>query len=86
MHRAAHLPGRDASGQRIPFAPTAASRQTGGANAGDPRLSLEERYPGGSAQYVSQVKAAAQSLVSRRLLLSADADALATPAQGVTIP
>ncbi len=78
--------GCDASGQQIPFAPTAASRQSGGANAGDPRLSLHERYPGGTSQYVSEVTAAATALQKRRLLLPADVQAYITAAQSVVIP
>jgi hypothetical protein len=40
--------------------------------AGDPRLSLEERYPTPQA-YVAKVEAAAERLVAERLLLPADA-------------
>jgi hypothetical protein len=41
--------------------------------SGDPRLSLEERYPTHDA-YVSAVRRAADALVRERLLLRADAD------------
>jgi hypothetical protein len=78
--------GCDASGQRIPFPPTKASRQAGGANAGDPRLSLEERYPGGRQQYVNEVATAVTDLLKRRLLLPMDAHSFTIAAEAVTIP
>jgi hypothetical protein len=90
--RAAHagqpvpiVDGCDANGQRIPFAPTAASRKPGGPNAGDPRLSIAERYAS-SADYVSKISAAAHALLARRLMLQADVDAYIAAAQSVTIP
>ena len=90
--RAAHagqpvpiVDGCDATGQRIPFAPTAASRQPGGLNAGDPRLSIAERYANG-ADYVNKITAAANNLLARRLMLQADVDAYIAAAQAVTIP
>ena len=90
--RAAHagqpvpiVDGCDATGQRIPFAPTAASRQPGGPNAGDPRLSIAERYAS-SADYVSKITAAANALEARRLMLQADVDAYIAGAQAVPIP
>jgi hypothetical protein len=49
-----------------PHAPTA--RRTG-----DPRLSLEERYPTHD-RYVAQVTRATQALVEQRFLLQEDAD------------
>jgi len=57
------------TGSFIPFAETRAERQA----SGDPRLSLEERYPTREA-YVSAVRRAADELVRERLLLPADAD------------
>jgi hypothetical protein len=75
----------DATGQKIPFAPTAASRQAGGANAGDPRLSIAERYPN-SAAYAAAINAAAAAMVANRTMLPADATAYATEAAQVTIP
>lgn len=57
------------TGSFIPFARTAAERQA----AGDPRLSLEERYRD-HAGYVAAVRAATVPLVTARLLLQADAD------------
>jgi hypothetical protein len=59
------------SGGFIPFAKTKAERLA----AGDPRLSLEERY-GTHAGYVAAVKAAAEKAVSERFLLRDDADQL----------
>jgi hypothetical protein len=56
------------SGSFIPFAATRAERVA----SGDPRLSLEERYPTHEA-YVDAVGRAAESLVRERLLLPADA-------------
>jgi hypothetical protein len=61
--------GCDASGMVIPFARTRAER----AASGDPRLSLEERYPG-HASYVRAVSASAHDLERRRLLLPEDAE------------
>jgi hypothetical protein len=77
--------GCDATGQRIPFAPTAASRQPGGPNAGDPRLSIAERYTS-SAEYVSEITTAANALMARRLMLQADVDAYIAAAATVPIP
>jgi hypothetical protein len=57
------------SGGYIPFAKTKAERVA----AGDPRLSLEERY-GTHDAYVAAVRAAAQRLTADRLLLPDDAD------------
>ncbi|MBL8696965.1 MAG: hypothetical protein JNK67_01245 [Alphaproteobacteria bacterium] len=59
------------SGSFIPFAATRAERVA----TGDPRPSLEERYPSVEA-YVAAVRRAADGLVAQRLLLRADADAL----------
>jgi hypothetical protein len=59
------------SGGYIPFAKTKAERLA----AGDPRLSLEERY-GDHAGYVAAVRAAAEKAVSQRFLLREDADRL----------
>lgn len=57
----------DAFGQAIPFAMTQAER----AAAGDPRPSLEERYPSHQG-YVDQVRAAAEALARDRFLLAED--------------
>jgi alpha/beta hydrolase family protein len=57
----------DAAGQKIPFLPTRSAR----AAAGDPRLSLEERY-GNHEDYMNKVTAAAEALKRDRLLLDED--------------
>ena len=43
---------------------------------GDSRPSLEERYPGGQAEYVTRYGEAADALVAERYLLPADAETL----------
>jgi len=60
----------------IPFARTKAERLA----AGDPRLSLEERY-GTHAGYVARVKEAARRLVEQRFLLEDDAERLIREAE-----
>jgi hypothetical protein len=62
--------GCEGSGQMIPFPGTKADRIA----AGDPRLSIEERYPS-LAAYASAVTRAVADLVARRLMLEEDADA-----------
>jgi hypothetical protein len=52
----------------IPFAKTKAERVANG----DPRLSIEERYPNAGAYYAAAVKQA-NALVQQRLLLPEDA-------------
>jgi hypothetical protein len=59
--------GCDAFGQKIPFAKTRAERLT----AGDPRLSIEERYPSLGA-YVNKVAREANGLLRERFLLQED--------------
>ena len=59
------------SGSYIPFAPTAAERTA----TGDPRRSLQERYPTREA-YVQAVETATRTLVAERLLLAEDAERL----------
>ena len=59
------------SGGYIPFAKTKAERLA----AGDPRLSLEERY-GNHAGYVTAVRAAVEKAVRERFLLRDDGDRL----------
>lgn len=61
--------GCDASGQQIDFAPTKAERLT----KGDPRPSLEERYPAAD-DYVSRVANAARALQEQRLMLAEDVE------------
>jgi hypothetical protein len=63
-------------GSFIPFAATKAERLA----AGDPRLSLEERYPTKDA-YVVAVKQAAAQLVASRYLLQEDANSLIATAE-----
>ena len=52
-------------GSAIPFAKTRAERLS----AGDSRLSLEERYPGGQAEYAAQYGQAVGQLIADRYLL-----------------
>ena len=71
--RAAAFAGDDmcnASGQKIPFAQTKAERLA----AGDPRLSVQERYPSHQA-YLSAVTQAANSFIGQRFLLADDVQA-----------
>ncbi len=63
------------NGGYIPFAKTKAERLA----AGDPRLSLEERY-GTHDKYVALVKAAAAKAVADRFLFQEDADKLVAQA------
>jgi Alpha/beta hydrolase domain len=72
--------GCDAAGQQIGFAKTKAERIA----LGDPRLSLEERYPS-HADYVNAVTAAANGLARDRLLLEEDALAYVTKAQAAPV-
>ena len=58
-------------GSFIPFAATKAERVA----VGDPRLSIEERYPTKEA-YLAAFRKAANDLVARRFLLPNDADSL----------
>jgi hypothetical protein len=73
--------GCDAAGQRIPFAKTKAARIA----SGDPRLSLEERYPD-HATYVARVTQAAQELNAQRFLLDDDVAAIIAAAQAASVP
>jgi hypothetical protein len=59
--------GCEAAGQYIPFPKTKADR----INSGDPRLSLEERYPSLSA-YSSAVERAIDDMIAERLMLPED--------------
>ena len=70
----------DAFGQMIPFAGTRAERQA----VGDPRPSIEERYPT-HADYVNKVSAAAHALVKDRFLLQEDADRFVQAAQASSV-
>ena len=60
------------NGSTIPFPRTRDERMA----RGDSRLSLEERYPGGEAEYVRRYGEAADALVAERYLLPADAETL----------
>jgi Alpha/beta hydrolase domain len=71
----------DLIGAFIPFFRTKAERVA----AGDPRPSLEERYPTHQA-YVEKVRAAAKKLVSDRFLLLQDADLIVSQAEKASIP
>lgn len=64
------------SGSFIPFAATKAERE----KSGDPRLSIEERYPS-KAAYVNAIRVAADNLMRARLLLPDDAYRLITEAE-----
>jgi len=70
----------DLTGGYIPFAKTPALRA-----AGDPRPSLQERYPTHAA-YVAKVTAAANQLVQQRLLLQQDADLIIAQANAAAVP
>jgi len=59
--------GCEAAGQYIPFPKTKAERM----NSGDPRLSIEERYPSLSA-YSSAVEKAIDEMIAKRLMLPED--------------
>ena len=71
----------DLTGAFVPFFKTRAERLA----AGDPRPSVQERYPT-HADYVAKVTAAATSLVSRRLLLAEDAAFLINQANAAAVP
>jgi len=67
-------------GGMLPFARTAAERKT----AGDPRLSLEERY-GSHDGYVEAVRKAAARAVAEGFLLPVDAEGLVKSAQASAV-
>ena len=64
------------TGSYVPFAETRAEREA----SGDPRLSIEERYPTHEA-YVDEVKEAVNRLLKDRLLLEEDAQRMAEKAK-----
>ena len=64
------------SGSFVPFAATRAERDA----AGDPRPSLEERYPD-KAAYVAAVREAGARLVRQRMMLAVDAERLVREAE-----
>jgi Alpha/beta hydrolase domain len=71
----------DLTGAFIPFFRTKAERMA----AGDPRPSLEERYPTHES-YVQKVIAAAAKLVADCFLLPQDADLIVSQAKAAAIP
>jgi hypothetical protein len=71
---------RSNAGGYIPFARTRQGRLA----AGDPRLSLEERY-GTHENYVAKVRAVANRLVSERYLLQDDAERLIAEAKASAV-
>ncbi|HKW52936.1 MAG TPA: alpha/beta hydrolase domain-containing protein [Stellaceae bacterium] len=75
------IDGCDASGQRLPFQHTKAQRMA----IGDPRPSLEERYPDHQT-YVNMVAQAAQKLEAERLLVDMDVQAYIAAAQAAAVP
>ena len=78
-HRAPDLCGL--TGSFIPFARTKAERSA----AGDPRLSLAERY-GSHDRLLEAVTKAAAALVKARLLLQEDADRFVAAVKAVELP
>jgi hypothetical protein len=70
----------DAFGQAIPFARTRADRTA----SGDPRRSIEERYPTHQG-YVDQVRATAEALAHERFLLQEDVDRFVQAAEASAI-
>jgi hypothetical protein len=70
-HQSQGSPGQSlrTHGSTLPFAPTAAAR----AQAGDPRLSISERYAS-KEQYLDLVRQATQALVAVGYLLAMDVD------------
>ena len=68
-------------GGYIPFAATKAERLA----KGDPRPSLEERYPSHAA-YVAKVKAQADKLVAQRYMLAEDAARIVKEADAAKVP
>jgi hypothetical protein len=69
------------TGGYIAFTATKAERLA----KGDPRPSLEERYPSHAA-YVAKVKAQADALVVQRYMLPADAARIVTEAEAAKLP
>jgi hypothetical protein len=67
-------------GGYIPFAATRAERMA----KGDPRPSLEERYPSHAA-YVAKVKAQADRLVAQRYMLPTDAARIVAEAEAAKL-
>jgi hypothetical protein len=72
--------GCDAAGQKIDFARTQAEREA----SGDPRPSIEERYPTHEA-YVGAVSASAHELQQQRLILDMDVQAYIAAAEASSV-
>ena len=70
----------DAAGQKIDFLQTKAERLA----IGDPRLSIEERYPA-HEKYVKKVRRAAEQLRFHRLLLDEDVERYINAAEASSI-
>lgn len=68
-------------GGYIPFAATRAERMA----KGDPRPSLEERYPSHAA-YVAKVKAQVDKLVDQRYMLPSDGSRIVAEAEAAKVP
>ena len=62
-------------GSAIPFPPTRQERQA----SGDPRLSIEERYPS-REDYLERVRQAALALINDRYLLAEDLETIVSQA------
>ena len=75
-----NMDGCESSGQWIPFTATRAQREL----AGDPRLSLEERY-GDHAGYVKAVAKAARKREKHRFLLEEDVQRYIDAAQASSV-
>jgi Alpha/beta hydrolase domain len=69
------------NGQYVPFPSTQAER----VSSGDPRLSIEERYPSHAA-YVRRVAVAATDLADARYLLPEDVDRIIEQAEARQVP
>jgi Alpha/beta hydrolase domain len=72
--------GCDAAGQKIDFAATRAEREA----SGDPRPSIEERYPSHEA-YVGAITQSARDLEQQRLMLALDVQAYISAAEASPI-
>ena len=72
--------GCDAAGQKIDFPTTKAEREA----TGDPRLSIEERYPS-HEKYVRMVTHVARELRRRRLLIDEDVERYIQEAEASTV-
>src|SRR5207245_4222515 len=69
------------NGQDVPFAATEAERRA----SGDPRPSLEERYPTHD-DYAGRVASAARDMASSGYLLAADVDRIVSATADAPVP